>query len=418
MKMRSRTGALTILSLVVALAGVAPAQTFTTVLEFDYALGGFPEPTALLQGSDGEFYGTTFAGGVQHIGTVFKVTSTGTLTSLDGFQGPSNAHPTGGLVLGTDGDFYGTTSGFGFLKPNQQVYFSAGTIFKITPAGIFTTLYTFCNKTSCADGSEPHSALIQTSNGNFYGTTTLGGANTYGTVFEMTPGGKLTTIYSFCAQAGCADGARPFGSLILAANGNFYGTTYQGGANGGGTVFELTPAGVLTTLCNFGGSTGRNPYAGLAQGSDGNFYGTTYGGGAKGSGTVFRVTPQGTLTTLYSFSGVDGANPYAGLVQASDGNFYGATLNGGSRGHGALFEITTLGEYTKLYDFCSEANCADGAAPRGGLVEGSDGNLYGTTQNGGMKVNCPTCGTQGEGTVFSVSLGLAPGLNVFPFAGK
>jgi len=398
-----------------ATAIISPAQTFTSVFQFDYADGGFPEPTSLVQGTDGEFYGTTYAGGVQHIGVIFKVTSAGAMTTLFGFQGPYNAHSTAGLIQATDGNFYGTTSGFGFLTPKHHDLFSAGTVIKITPGGTLTTLYTFCDQTSCINGSEPHGGLVEASNKNFYGTTTEGGANNVGTVFEITAGGTLTTLYSFCSQAGCADGAHPYAGLIQATDGNFYGATYQGGTRNSGTIFKITPGGTLTTLYSFcsqtGCADGAYPYAQLVQATDGNFYGTTYGGGANRVGTVFEITAGGTLTTLYSFGGADGANPYAGLVQATDGNFYGTTYAGGANKVGTVFEITAEGILTTLYDFCSQTGCSDGAYPRGGLVQGSDGNFYGTTENGGMDVNCSLCGRKGEGTIFSVSVGLEPFVN-------
>ncbi|MGB7585990.1 MAG: choice-of-anchor tandem repeat GloVer-containing protein [Terriglobales bacterium] len=407
-----RRKACVVLVLLAITAIVSPAQTFTQWFQFDYADGGFPQPTSLVQGTDGSFYGVTYAGGVQHLGVVFKISSPGTSTTLFGFQGPNNAHSTAGLIQATDGNFYGTTSGFGFLTPHQRVLFSAGTIFKITGDGTLTTLYTFCNHTSCIDGSEPHAALVQAKNGIFYGTTTYGGAHNVGTVFQMTADGTLTTLYSFCAQAGCADGAHPFAGLIQATDGNFYGATYQGGANNSGTIFEITAAGTLTTLYSFcaqaGCADGSQPYGRLVQATDENFYGTTYGGGAHKVGTVFKITSGGALTTLHSFSGVDGANPYAGLVQATDGNFYGTTQNGGANKGGTVFEITPAGALTPLYDFCSQTNCADGAYPRGGLIQGTDGNFYGTTEKGGMMVKCSLCGTQGEGTIFSLSVGLAP----------
>ena len=186
----------------------------------------------------------------------------------------------------------------------------------------------------------------------------------------MTPRGTLTTLYSFCTQPGCADGDRPNGGLVQAPDGNFYGTTYSGGANNNsGTVFKITPGGTLTTLYNFCSqpncSDGESPFVGLVQGSDGNFYGTTGGGGVNGYGTVFRITTGGTLTTIYSFDGFNGLRTDTGLVQAADGNFYGTTLTGGNpyncggQGCGTVFKITPAGKFTTLYIF----NVYDGAFP-------------------------------------------------------
>ncbi len=173
-----------------------------------------------------------------------------------------------------------------------------------SPAQTFTTLYQFCSQPNCADGVHPLAGLIQASDGNFYGTTQEGGANgpDYGTVFKITPAGTLTTLYSFCPQSNCG-GVLPRAALVQGADGNFYGTTTQGGSNGYGTVFKITAEGALTTLHSFTGSDGRDSIAGLVQASDGNFYGTTSQGGADGYGTVFSITPGGTLTILHSFTG-------------------------------------------------------------------------------------------------------------------
>ena len=400
-----------LLVLITATAIVSQAQTFTSLFQFDYTNGGFPQPTALVQGADGNFYGTTFVGGTYHLGTIFKITPAGVHTLLASFDGPKGVHPYAGLVQGSDGNFYGTSGGFGFSTPNHNPVFSAGNVYEITPQGVLRTVYSFCANTSCIDGSEPHGALLQASDGNFYGTTSLGGAHTYGTVFEVTSTGTLTSLYSFCSLANCADGSHPYAGLMQGLDGDFYGTTYDGGAHGGGSVFKITAAGGLTTLYSFCSlaacADGSHPYGSVVQGADGNFYGTTYTGGATNQGTVFRLTGEGVLTTLFSFTGTSGANPYAGLVLGTDNNSYGTTQNGGADNRGTIFEITATGTFTKLYDFCSQAECFDGAYPRGGLVQGSDGTFYGTTQNGGINAGCLLCGDNGEGTIFSLSVGLA-----------
>jgi uncharacterized repeat protein (TIGR03803 family) len=227
-----------------------------------------------------------------------------------------------------------------------------------------------------------------------------------GTVFKVTPSGTLTTLYSFCAQTNRTDGDAPNG-LIQATNGDFYGTTYEGGANvgagafgnGGGTVFKITLSGTLTTLYSFcsqsGCTDGEYPVAGLVQATNGDLYGTTEFGGANacppfnGCGTVFKITPSGTLTTLYSFcsqSGcTDGANPSAGLVQATNGDFYGTTGLGGASNDGMVFKITPSGAVTTLYSFCSQggSGCTDGVGPTAGLVQDTNGDLYGTESAGG-----------------------------------
>lgn len=290
------------------------------------------------------------------------------------------------LLLGSDGNFYGTAPQGGTLQFSQV---GAGTIFKITPSGIFTTIYSFCAQLVngiCADGAFPND-LIQGSDGSLYGTTVVGGAANAGTIFKITTGGTFTTLYSFCVQAGCPDGGggAPTG-LILATDGNFYGTTsgsspYRLTAGGPGAIFKMTPGGTLTTLYTFCSqfecAPGTSPSAPLVQGSDGNFYGTTDGGGISGGGTVFKITPSGTLTTLYSFCTVEGCQfgPEAKLVQGADGNFYGTT------NRGSIFKITPSGTLTTLYSFGSVMHggiSEDGIEP-GGLILASDGNFYGTT---------------------------------------
>ena len=261
-------------------------------------------------------------------------------------------------------------------------------------------------------GALPVAGLVQASDGNFYGTTTLGGSSgdcSYpdvggcGTVFKLTPSGTLTTLYSFCSQPNCADGGWPDGGLVQATDGNFYGTTSRGGVSsncpgpyvsGCGTVFKITPSGTLTTVYSFNYTDGSEPWAGLVQGTDGSFYGTTEWGGTYGHGTVFKITPDGTLTTLHSFNYADGSSPLGALVQATDGNFYGTTEEGGAAGPGTVFRITPSGALTTLRSF----DGSDGEYPNG-LVQASDGNFYGTTGGGGAN-----CSPYGCGTVFKITL--------------
>ncbi len=369
-------------------------QSLSTLLNFDGANGAFPAFASLVQGTDGNLYGTTEGGGTFDQGNVFKVTPGGTLSTLYTFCSQANctdgAEPYAGLVQATNGNFYGTTSEGGANG-------AAGTVFEITTVGQLTTLHSFCSLSGCTDGFEPYAALVQGTDGNFYGTTLFGGANDEGTVFKITPGGTLTTLYSFCSQSGCSDGEAPYAGLIQGTDGNFYGTTFYGGASFGGTVFKITPSGTLTTLDSFctqsACTEGLEPLAGLVQGTDGNFYGTTAFGGTNGEGTVFKITPSGTLTTLYSFcsqSGcTDGIQPEAGLVQAG-GNFYGTTYFAGPNGYGTVFEITPAGQLTTLYGF----GLTDGGFLEGGLVQGN-GNLYGMTVFGGTRL---------DGTIFSLPL--------------
>ena len=423
-----------VLVLCATTAVALPAQTFTTLFSFDNTHGATPEGS-LVQATNGYLYGTTFGGGTFNYGTVFKITPSGTLTTLYGFAGypTDGAYPVAGLVQATNGDFYGTTWQGG---PNAGGNGDgAGTIFKITPSGTLTTLYSFCSQSGCTDGEFPGAGLVQATNGALYGTTGLGGANGEGgTVFRITR--TLTTLYSFCSQSGCTDGNGPeWAGLVQATNGDLYGTTAAGGANGGtygsgaGTVFKITPSGTLATLYSFcsqsGCTDGEWPNAGLIQATNGDFYGTTWQGGANGgawgdgAGTVFKITPSGKLTTLYSFcsqSGcTDGENPYYGaLVQATNGDLYGTTWQGGAsggawgNGAGTVFKITPSGKLTTLYSFCSQSGCTDGENPFAGLVQDTNGKFYGTTNRGGGN---------GAGTVFSLSVGLGPFVETRPTSG-
>lgn len=402
-----------------------PNATFTVLYTFDGADGAIPIG-GLLQGTGGELYGTaSFGGGTSGEGAVFKITPGGSLTTLYNFcpQGgrscPDGAVPKAKMVQGSDGNFYGTTAGGGAHN--------VGTIFKITPSGALTTLHSFDG----ADGSDPQ-GLVQGTDGNFYGTAILGGRGhgplcfgkedlRCGTVFKITPGGVFKTLYSFCSQGGnkCTDGADPDAELVQGADGNFYGITVNGGADGCGsgcgTVFKITPGGGLTMLHDFDETDGQYPVGALAQGTDGNFYGTTSYGGTDGDGTIYKITPDGVLTTLYNFDFFTDDGPgYGGLVQGSDGNFYGTTSGGGANNQGTVFSITAGGTLVTLYSFCSQSNCADGYQPLAGLAQDTDGNFYGTVQYGGIP--CPYNG-DGCGTVFSLSIGLVPFVETNPAIG-
>src|ERR1022692_2567536 len=412
-----------VLALCAITAIALPAQTLTTLYSF-CSQSGCPDdanPTAgLVQATNGDLYGTTSGFPNGNNGTVFKITPGGTLTTLYSFCSQSGctdgAAPYAGLVQAANGDLYGTTQ-YGGTNGDY------GTVFKITPSGTLTTLYSFCSQTNCADGDEPVAGLVQAANGDFYGTTGGGGANVYyGTVFKITPSGTLTTLYNFCSQSGCTDGGNPDAGLVQAANGDLYGTTYDAGTNGQGTVFKITPSGTLTTLYSFcpqSGCTDGHPDAGLVQAANGDFFGTTYYGGARlYGGTVFKITPSGTLTPLYRFcsqSGCpDGEHPYAGLIQGTHGDLYGTTADGGANLYGGsyggtVFKITPSGTLTTLYSFCSQTNCADGELPGPGLVQDTNGDFYGTTQVGG---------SNNDGTVFRLSVGLGPFVKIQPPSGK
>src|ERR1035441_219212 len=321
----------------------SPSGTYTNLYSFGSSDTDGANPEAgLVQGSDGNFYGTTDSDNTYDYGTVFRISPSGTYTSLYlfGSNSPNDGfNPSGGLVQDSDGNFYGTTFGGGTND--------GGTMYRISASGSYTSLYTFGN--SPTDGANPYAGLAQGSDGNFYGTTYYGGTsgNCYlgcGTVFRISPSGSYTNLHSFVGPP--HDGAVPLAKLVQGSDGNFYGTTSSGGANNTGTIFRISASGSYTSLYTFGNSPtdGANPYAGLAQGSDGNFYGATSGGGTStncpgGCGSVFRISPKGSYTNLYSFDGSpnDGAAPHAGLVQGSDGNFYGTTAQGGTNDSGTVF---------------------------------------------------------------------------------
>jgi len=389
----------------VALLGVAtaiasPAQTFTTLVNFNYTNGANPS-MSLVQGTDGNLYGTTEGGGAKGEGTVFKVTPTGTLTTLYSFCAKTNCTdgsvPLGGLVLGTDGNFYGTTSEGGISA--DPFGGDCGTVFKITPAGKLTTLHMF----DSTDGyATPFGPLVQATNGNFYGTTQSG------TVYSITSGGTFTTVLT----AGAGGYA-----LIQATNGIFYGAGV-GGPDG--TVYSITAGGTLTTLHRFDGSTdGYGPFGPLVQANNGNFYGTTSQGGPNdecdsqifsGCGTVFEITPEGTLTTLKNFDASDGCYPNGSMIQATDGNFYGTTVYGDTAGGcyltpGTIYSITSAGTLTTLHSFDN----TDGENPSGGLVQATNGTFYGTASQGGAN---------NAGTIFRLALGLDPFVKTLPTSGK
>ena len=345
--------------------------------------GEFPQ-AAPIQATDGNLYGTTTGGGANSVGTVFRITPTGTLTTLYSFCSQTGCadggDPEAGLIQASDGNLYGTTAGGGGSSN------PSGTVFRVTPTGTLTTLYSFCSQTNCADGANPKTGLIQATNGNLYGTTSEGGTNFNsnlcsssgvcgGTIFQITPTGTLTTLYSFCSQINCTDGYNP-GGLIQATDGNLYGTTAS-------TFFRITLGGTLTTLSSLAGNGSA-----LVQGTDGNFYGT-------GSGTVFKLTPDGTRTSIYTFCSyltfiggnnvcLDGQNPYGALIQATDGNFYGTTASGGTNtfpaqycqnGCGTIFEITPSGTLRTLFN-------TEGG-PSTALIQAANGTFYGTTPKGG-----------------------------------
>ena len=407
----------------IATAIASPAQTLTTLHSFDGTDGQFPE--LLVQGTNGSLYATTAEAGANGFGTVFKITPSGTFTLLDSFDATDGEFPFGApLVQAANGNFYGTLQAGG-ANLTLCGGSGCGTFFQMTPAGSVTPLYNFCSKANCTDGSAPLTWLVLGTDGNFYGTTSSGGVNCTatggcGTFFKITAKGTLTTLYSFCAKSNCTDGYFPTSALIQAANGNFYGTTLAGGANcvstgGCGTAFTITPSGTLTTLYSFcvqSGCTDGNAPRGLIQANNGNFYGSTKLGGANDDGTIFTITLSGKVTpALYSFDSTGSGSVF---LQATDGNIYGTTHAGGTNNAGTVFKMTLSGTVTPVWNFCAQSGCTDGSTPVG-VVEYTNGTIYGSTQAGGTSSAC----TGGCGTVYSLAVaGLKPFVETEPTSGK
>jgi uncharacterized repeat protein (TIGR03803 family) len=379
---------------------VLQAQTFTVLYSFSGPDGS--EPSApLIQGIDGNFYGSTALGGPglcrSGCGTIFKITPTGTLTTLHKFNVSDGDGPTGALAQTSSGVFYGTT-GIGGSNGSSCVYKQpgCGTVYKMTASGALTSLYSF----SGLDGSVPL-GLIEGLNGDFYGATAgggTGGEGGAGTFYQITPTGTLTTLVNF----DLTDGNTPVQGLVMGPNGSFYGATESGGLDFG-VLYNITPSGKVTTVFIFSSSSGGffDPQSGPILGNNGELYGTTQEGGPD-NGVAYNVTLDGTVNWA-----VAGAGSYmtGGLVQATDGNFYG-TNDGGA---GSIFQVTPSGTLTTLYGFCSLPNCADGAGPTLSLVQGTDGKLYGSTS---------TAGSGGGGTLFSFDMGLSPFVLPRPAIGK
>ena len=350
----------------------------------------------LVQASDGNFYGTTENG--RGLGTVYRLAPDGTMKVLHIFNGTDGEYPTSSLTIGPDGELYGFTVGGGAKN--------AGTAFKISIKGKFKVLHSF---NAVEEGNYSYlGSMTVGPNGNLYGVMQEGGTYNQGTVFEMTANGKVTVLHQFGSVT--ADGAYPWGGMTLASDGNFYGTTVDGGANwqigGSGTLYRISPSGDdYEILENFGGSDNKDPNgpgAAPIEGSDGFLYGTTGGGGEGYSGTVFRMAKDGAqYTTLHMFhydpsmKAFDGSDPQARLLLANNGRLYGTTVYGGPHSDcGILFSLTTTGDaYAVPHEFC--ANAKDGANPNTELIQATDGALYGTTYTGGKG---------GGGTVYKYTL--------------
>ena len=414
-----------------------PAVTFTTLTDFGEGDGQYPSPLAQGTDGNfygATYYGHRSSGGPYGFG--FYLTPTGSWTVLD-YSCTTNyctgSKASAGLTLAGDGNFYGTTA-YGGDGPYRNVN-HAGTIYRANAQTGLTTIYSFCAKLGCQDGDDPYAPLTLGSDGNLYGTTQIGGLHNAGTAYIVTLAGKFNTLHNFCAETNCVDGGNPT-SLIQATDGNFYGVA--GGGTGpdcnvqvigcGGLIFKMTPQGVTTTLYNFCSQPNCADGAGpsvVMQAADGNLYGITVRGGIygndgdNGSGVIFKLSLQGELTVLYNFcavysctSGISGGS----ILQATDGNFYG-TINSGEGttcyfgyGCGIIFELTSGGVYSTLYTFCEQLGqfCPDGIFPVG-MMQGTDGNFYGATYRGGPS---------GYGTAFKLSTELGPFIQTVTSSGK
>ena len=396
---------------------VARAQTAATVTilhNFGSSAGstdGAHPFAGLIQGTDGNFYGVTQLGGSGGNGVVFEMTSAGALTTLHAFGAEDSNHinadgagPNAPLFQANDGNFYGAASGGGAG--------ANGTIFEIASAdGKFTTVYSF-NSVNPGNnvnigGAFPDGGLNQGSDGLLYGTAIIGGEHGNGTVFKLTTAGVLTTLHDFSAYNAALennDGGNPSANLALGNDGLFYSTAANFGQNVAGTIYQVGSDGAFSTVHDFVTTDGQNPQAGVILASDGNFYGTSLYGGKNGSGCVFKSTSAGAVSVLYSFTAPDsttnlnsdGAYPQAGLIQGKDGNLYGVASGGGAHGQGTVFQLTLAGTLTTLHSFGDvvAGSTTDGASPYGRLLEGTNGNIYGVTYEGGA---------HGLGTIFQLN---------------
>jgi uncharacterized repeat protein (TIGR03803 family) len=364
----------------------ADGSSFSVLHSFDSTNGSQPR-AGLVQGTGGAFYGTTYRGGASGRGTVFKVSADGSSFSvLHSFDSTNGANPKASLVQGADGAFYGTTTSGGASD--------SGTVFKVSADGSsFSLLHDFAG--GPADGSQPQAALVLGTDGAFYGTTySGGGSNDNGIAFKIsTDGSSFSLLHNFTAGFG----SNPIG-LVQGTDGAFYGTTIYGGALDEGTVFKVSDDGSsFSVVHTFGPTTAANPFAGLVEGTDGAFYGTTFSGGTSGSGTVFKVSADGTTSSVvHNFGGGPaGGRPSAGLVQGTDGAFYGTTSSGN------VFKVSADGSsFSLIHTFTG--GTADGSQPQAGLVQGTDGAFYGTTYRGGTSDNGTVFKVSADGSSFSV----------------
>jgi uncharacterized repeat protein (TIGR03803 family) len=408
-----------------AISAQAQTVTFSDLTGIGSGGTGWEPYSTVTQATDGNFYGTATNGIFGGGGNIFRMTPDGEITNVYTFVCSrttcvNGAGPQTAPILGTDGNLYGVTAGGGHGSCG-----SGGIVYKLTLQGKLTVLYNFAS--SCTDGATPN-GIVLGSDGNFYGTTVYGGNNSDGPgiVFKITPAGKYTELYSFCSQANCTDGEKPFFPPVQGNDGNFYGATSGGGSFGGGVIYKITPSGQYSVIYNFCYSQqtgacveGSYPYA-ITKDADGNFVGTAVGG-STGYGVVFKVTPGGQYSILTNFPNLGTFGwPGSQLTLGSDGNLYGTLIGGGSGSwapivRGAVYRISPNGDFTPLQAFC-ECGSGKGFNPIAGVFQGTDGNFYGTTAMGG--IGPYTDEDWGYGTVFQYASGLGPNAQTVPAAGK
>ena len=364
-----------------------------------------------MQATDGNLY-MGGGPGAYGQGAILRVTPSGGFNVLYSFCSqrgcPDGTYPST-PILGSDGNFYGTTEAGG----NR---FRGGTVYKMTLDGKLTTLYSFCTTNECPDGAEP-GGIIQASDGNLYGTTIGAAIQDSGTLFRVSPTGEFTVLHYFCSAANCVDGYEQ-STPIQGIDGNLYGTTRLGGAHNGGVLYRLTLAGEYTVIYNFCSLSdcldGGGPN-GIVQDAKGNFFGSTSAGGSRRYGTVFELTSKNQYIVLNSFDFALGT-PTGGLTLASDGNFYGTTQGDSSYGTGGtVFEVTPKGGVTFLNVFGNSCALDTGYFPVGSIFQNTEGTLYGATGYGNSVGDCNPNGI-GYGTIYSVS-GLTPLVETAPVAG-
>ncbi len=370
---------------------VFPASLSGTLVSSLYWFGGGDDggtPNGLVLASNGLLYGTTQSGGAHNSGTVFTLATNGAFQTLVSFDTNNGASPQTALTQGSDGNLYGTTENGGTN--------GAGTLFVLTTNGALTTLFNFGG----SNGINPYTALVQANDGSLYGSAQNASKLGDGLIFRWTAEGVFEVVYSF---GGGADGNEPIGALTAGPDGNLYGLTTAGAEHGYGGIFRMTLSGALTNLYSFTGEAdGYNPYGALALGTDGSFYGVTRRNTFQDipfDGTIFKFSPNAGLTTLYTLNPLynfDGEYPFAGLVQGADGNFYGTTLYSDSTLNGTVFGVSTSGDFVTLTTLNGSD---DGAQPKAAMVQDSQGNLYGTTTAGGP---------YGKGSIFRISITSPP----------